>query len=119
MVLYPLAIGMLASAAVCFLISCLSFLEKGTPFHTLYFFATNEERRKMNKAPLYRSTAKVFLIATVGFLLLAVECVLMTDWLMLGALLLLFFDCMYAYRLTHKIEYPNGRNWKKLLKKKK
>ena len=115
--LLPVAIGMLVPAAVCFLISWLSFLEKGFPFHTLYFFASKEERRKINKSPLYRATAKVFLIAGVGFVLLAAECLLMTDWLLLGALLLLFCDCMYAYRLTHKIEYPNGRKWRKKKKK--
>ncbi len=117
--LSPIAIGMLVPAAACFLISWLSFHEKGIPFHTLYFFASKKEREKMNKAPLYRASAKVFLIAGVAFVLLAAECLLMTDWLMLGALMVLFFDCMYAYWLTHKIEYPNGRNWRKLLKKKK
>ena len=51
--------------------------------------------------------------SVIGLVLLALECLLMTDWLMLIALLILFFDCMYAYWLTHKVEYPNGRRFRK------
>ena len=111
--LSPLAIGILVLAAVFFLISWLSFREKGFLFHTIYIYASKKEREKMNKTPLYRVSARVFLIAGVGLVLLAAECLLMTDWLMLGALSVLFFDCMYAYWLTHKIEYPNGRKWRR------
>ena len=70
-------------------------------------------------AAVYRQCpTTVFLIAGIGLVLLAAECMLMTDWLMLAALALLFFDCMYAYRLTHKYEYPNGRKFFKKKKKK-
>ena len=116
--LYPLAIGICVLAAVFFFLSWLSFREKGFLFHTIYMFASKEERKKLNKSPLYRISAKVFLIAGVGLVLLAIECLLMTDWLVLVSLLVLFFDCMYAYRLTHKYEYPNGRKFFKKKKKK-
>lgn len=115
--LLPISIALLGIAAGFFVVSWLFFHEKGFLFHTMYIFASREERKKMNKAPLYRISAKVFLIAGIGLALLALECLLMTDWLMLGALLVLFFDCMYAYRLTHKIEYPNGRRFRKKKKK--
>ncbi|MBE6962228.1 MAG: DUF3784 domain-containing protein [Ruminococcaceae bacterium] len=108
-----LAIFFALLAAGAFLISWLSFHEKGVPFHTIYIYASKEERKQMNKAPLFRVSARVFLIAGAGLVMLAAECFLMTDWLMLGALIVLFFDCMYAYWLTHKIEYPNGRKWRK------
>ena len=117
MSLLPGAIALLILAAVFFLISWMSFHEKGVLFNTAYIFASKKEREKMNKAPYYRLSAKVFLIAGVGLVLLAAECMLMTDWLMLAALVVLFFDCMYAYRLAHKIEYPNGRKWRKKKKK--
>lgn len=100
-------------AAASFVISWMSFREKGFPVHTIYIFASKKEREQMDKAPLYRVSSKVFPIAGAGFVMLAVECFLMTDWLMLGALSVLFFDCMYAYWLTHKIEYPNGRKWRR------
>ena len=116
--LYPFAIGICVLAAVFFFLSWLSFREKGFLFHTIYIFASKEERKKLNKSPLYRISAKVFLIAGAGLVLLAIECLLMTDWLVLVSLLVLFFDCMYAYRLTHKYEYPNGRKFFKKKKKK-
>ena len=115
--LLPGTILLLILAAVFFLISWLSFHEKGFLFNTVYIFADKKERAKMKKAPYYRVSAKVFLIAGIGLVLLAAECILMTDWLMLAALALLFFDCMYAYWLTHKIEYPNGRKWRRKKKK--
>ena len=99
------------------LTSFLSFREKGFLFHTIYICASKAERAKINKPPLYRISARVFLIAGVAMVLLAAECLLMTDWLMLIAMLILFFDCMYAYRLTHKFEYPNGRRFFKKKKK--
>ena len=111
--LLPGTIALLIVAAVFFVISWLFFHEKGFLFHTMYIFASKQERANMNKAPLYRISAKVFLIAGIGLVLLALECLLMTDWLMLIALLILFFDCMYAYWLTHKVEYPNGRRFRK------
>lgn len=100
-------------AAAAFVISWLSFHKKGFPIHTIYIYASKKEREQIDKAPLYRVSARVFLIAGVGLVMLAAECLLMTDWLMLGALIVLFFDCMYAYWLTHKIEYPNGRKWRR------
>ena len=115
--LIPGTIALLVLAAVFFFISWLSFREKGFLFHTVYIYASKKEREKMNKAPLYRISAKVFLIAGVGLVLMAAECTLMTNWLMLAALVVLFFDCMYAYWLTHKFEYPNGRKWRKKKKK--
>ena len=115
--LYPFAGGILALAAVFFFISFLSFREKGFLFHTIYICASKAERAKINKSPLYRISARVFLIAGAAMVLLAAECLLMTDWRMLIAMLILFFDCMYAYRLTHKFEYPNGRRFFKKKKK--
>ncbi len=115
--LLPGTILLLILAAVCFLISWLSFHEKGFLFNTVYLFASKKEREKMNKSPYYRVSGRVFLIAGVGLVILAAEFLLMTDWLMLAALALLFFDCMYAYWLTHKLEYPNGRKWRKKKKK--
>ena len=115
--LLPGAIALLIFAAIFFFISWLSFHERGFLFHTVYIFASKKEREKMNKVPYYRVSAKVFLIAGGGLVLLAAEFLLMTDWLMLAALVVLFFDCMYAYWLTHKVEYPNGRKWRKKKKK--
>jgi|LSQX01.2.fsa_nt_gb hypothetical protein len=43
-------------------ISILQFLEKGFPFNNIYLSASKEERSKINKKPLYRQSAIVFLI---------------------------------------------------------
>lgn len=63
----------LVLAIVTFTISICSWMEKGFLFNNAYIFASEEERKTMNKRPYYRQSAIVFCLLGVLFLLIALR----------------------------------------------
>lgn len=63
---------LLLISALLFLLSFRSFREKGFLFNNAWIYATEEERKNMNKKPHYRQTAIVFLLLGVVFVMNAV-----------------------------------------------
>ena len=61
----------LALAIVSFAISIRSFMEKGPLLNNAYIFASEQERKAMNKKPHYRQSAIVFCLLGAMFLLIA------------------------------------------------
>ena len=78
---YILAVVLLAVAIIAFVISVRAFQEKGFVFNNSYLYASEEERKTMDKKALYRQSAVVFLLLGLSFLLNAVEAILQTDWI--------------------------------------
>lgn len=67
----------------CLFISVMSFREKGFLFNNAYIWASKTERETMDKKPHYRQSAIVFALLAAVFVCIALECVLLADWLWL------------------------------------
>lgn len=94
---YILAAVLVAVAIISFVISVRSFQEKGFLINNAYLYASEEERKTMDKKALYRQSAIVFLLLGVSFLLNAVEAILQTDWISYIVYGLLFLTIIYAF----------------------
>ena len=60
-------------AGILAVISIRSFRNHGFLLNNEYFFASKEEREKMDKKPYYRQTAIVFLLLSIVFLIIGVS----------------------------------------------
>lgn len=90
-------------AAFTFLLSIGSFIlgirslrEKGYLFNNSYIFASEQERAKMNKTPLYRQSGIVFLLCGIILLLTDVQALLITKWLTYIIVIMLVATLVYA-----------------------
>ena len=82
----------LALAIGAFVISGLQFMEKGYLFNNAYFWASQEERKRMDenkesKRPHYRQSGFAFLLIGLLFLIAAVH--IATGWRWMFAVLIL------------------------------
>ena len=90
--------------AASFGISYFQFQEKGFLFNNAYLYASEEERRTMNKKPYYRLSGIVFFLVGFIFLLNILELVLAMSWLFYLILLLCGITLIYATISSIKIE---------------
>ncbi len=90
--------------AASFGISYFQFQEKGFLFNNAYLYASEEERRTMNKKPYYRQSGIVFFLVGFIFLLNILELVLSMSWLFYLMLLLCAITLIYAIISSIKIE---------------
>lgn len=74
-------IVVLMLAVICFFISFLHWREKGFLLNNTYIFASKQEKEKMNKTPYYRQSAIVFSGLSLVLLLIAIDIILETEWL--------------------------------------
>lgn len=74
-------IVLLLIAAGLIAVSALQFLEKGPLLNNAWLFASEQERKTMNKAPHYRQSGIVFGLLGVIFALIGLETILHTGWL--------------------------------------
>lgn len=63
-----LTVIMFVCAAVSFVFSVLQFMEKGPLLNNAWFYASKDERCKMNRKPYYRQSAIVLLFLFFVFL---------------------------------------------------
>ncbi len=68
----------------CAIISIFQFKEKGYLFNNAYIWASKEERDRMDKRPHYRQSGIVFALISVLCFVMAIECILLTNWLWLA-----------------------------------
>ena len=73
---------LLALAAGCLVLSIRHFQQKGFLWNNAWLFASEQERKHMDKAPHYRQSAIVFALLFLIFLLLAAEVRWKTSWLL-------------------------------------
>ena len=71
-----IAAVMFAAAGVLLFFSIRSFFNRGFVLHNAYIYATEEERKTMNKKPYYRQTAIVFCLLSAVFIILGSAVVL-------------------------------------------
>lgn len=103
--------GMFFSALAigAFVISYLQFQEKGYLFHNVYFWASQEERKKMDehkkgKRPYYRQSGFSFML--LGIICLIAAVYLLTEWIWMAAAfwISVVIAAIYAVVSSSKIE---------------
>ena len=70
------AIILFIAAAVLIVLGIFQFRERGFLFNNAYIYASEEERKTMNKKPYYRQTAIVFWILGAVFIVVGLSIVL-------------------------------------------
>lgn len=90
--------------AASFVISYFQFQQKGFLFNNAYLYASEEERKTMNKKPYYRQSGIVFFLVGFIFLLNILELILAMFWLFYLILLLCAITLIYAIISSIKIE---------------
>lgn len=79
-----------------FIISIRSFKEKGFLFNNAYIYASEQERKRMDKKPYYRQTAIVFLLFSIIFLLNGLEMIFATGWIFYIVIVIINIELIYA-----------------------
>ena len=85
-----------AISVFAFIISLLSFKEKGFLFNNAYIYATKQAREKMNKKPYYRQSAIVFLLLGSNFLLNALAALFKANWIFCIVVAVIIITILYA-----------------------
>ena len=81
---------------VCFVFSYLQFNEKGFLFNNAYIYASEHERKVMDKKPHYRQSGTVFLMIGISFAITAVDTILKTGWLLYMVPVIAVITIIYA-----------------------
>ena len=81
---------------ICLIISIMQFIEKGIPLNNEYIWSSKNQREDMDKKPLYRQAAIIFILFAVLFLIIGLECLLKTDWLWSFVWIITILIIMYA-----------------------
>lgn len=94
-------------AAAALIISYFQFKEKGYLFNNAYFWASPEERRKMDddpesKKPHYRQSGFAFLLIGICFLVFAAY--MMTGWRWLSAAFWMAVICAVVYAAASSVQ---------------
>ena len=79
-----IAIVLFALSGVLILLGIRSFAERGFVLNNAYIYASEEERKMMNKKPYYRQTAIVFFLLSAVFIIIGLSVILQNQ--MIGLL---------------------------------
>ncbi|MBR4123163.1 MAG: DUF3784 domain-containing protein [Clostridia bacterium] len=85
-----------AVAILAFIMSILSFMEKGFLFNNAFLYASEQERKGMDKKPYYRQSAVMFLLICLVFTLNGFEVIFNIDWLSYTAITIIIIAVIYA-----------------------
>ena len=94
-------------AIVSFILSYRQYNEIGALLNNAYFYASEQERKKMNKKPYFRQSSIVFLLIGVIFSILAVDMLLKTNWLVFCSISVAVATIVYAVISSAKIQKEN------------
>ena len=83
-------------AGVLFALSIRSFLERGFPLNNAYIFASEQERERMDKTPIYRQSAIVFLLLSIVFIVIGLSVIFHNDRIALLEIPLIAATFIYA-----------------------
>ncbi len=81
---------------VCGIVSIFQFNRKGVLLNNEYLYATEEERKKMNKKPHYIQSGIVFALLSASFLFFGLRFLLDISWLYVIAVIFLLATVVYA-----------------------
>lgn len=102
-----LTVIMFVCAAISLIFSVLQFMEKGMLLNNAWFYASKEERSKMNRKPYYRQSAIVLLFLFFVFIALGLNLItkrlifLVIEYVLLAAVFI------YAIASTIVIQKKN------------
>ncbi|MBQ6733750.1 MAG: DUF3784 domain-containing protein [Lachnospiraceae bacterium] len=101
-------------AGVLALLSFRSFKEKGFLLNNAYLYATEEERKTMNKKPWYRQSAICFCLLSVAFILLGLYSVFDKKVFIILVYLVFAGTVVYAIASSVKINRREGQRYIKM-----
>ena len=96
-------------AIVAFTISVRSFMEKGFLYNNAYIFASEQERKNLDKKPHYRQSAIVFCLIGTIFLLIAIAELSGVGWLYGVVWAVAFITFVYAIASSVKNATKGGK----------
>lgn len=103
------AILAFAAAAILFGLSIRSFRNRGPLLNNAYFYASEAERKTMDKKQYYRQTAVVFLILSIIFDVIGVSVVLQNSRINLLELPLILAAVIYSIVSTVRFGNQNKK----------
>lgn len=83
-------------SAIAFILSARSFAQKGFLFNNAYLYASEKERKEMDKKPHYRQSAIVFLLIGIIFALNGLQVLLKAKRLFYAVLAVVGIALVYA-----------------------
>ena len=95
---------MILLTIISFIISYRQFKEKGFLFNNAYLYASEAERKEMNKKPYYRQSAIAFCYSGSLFFLIAMAIFTGWKWTFYVGLILSIFAIVYAVISSVNIE---------------
>ena len=98
-----IAIMSFAIAGILILLSIRSFLERGSLLNNAYIYATEKERKTMDKKPYYRQSAIVFSLLGAVFIVIGVSVILQNYMIELLEIPLILCIIIYAIISSVKI----------------
>lgn len=94
------------TGAVCWAISFMQFMEKGFVFSKKYLYASEAERKKMDKKIYYRQAGIEWLLFGSYFILMGMSTQFKIGWLEIIAwislILAISYSLIFTYRITTK-----------------
>ena len=96
-------------AVAAFIMSALSFMERGFLFNNAYIYASKEMREKMDKKPHYRQSAIVFLMVGLMFLLNGFSVIFKSEFCFYAVIAIVIITCIYAIVSSVMIEKNKKR----------
>ena len=102
--------AVLLIAAALAVISIRSFMNRGFLFNNAYIYASEEERRAMDKKPHYRQSAIVFLLLSIVFIVIGVSIILHDSRIRLLEIPLVLSASVYAVVSTVRINKNAKQN---------
>ena len=92
-----------------FVLSTLSFCQRGFLFNNAYLYASKEERTSMDKAPYYRQSGIVFALLGVIFAVLMLDGLLETSflfWIVIGLMATVIAYVVISSVIIEKTKKP-------------
>lgn len=89
---------------ISFIISIRSFKKKGFLLNNAFIFASEQERKKMDKVPYYRQSGVVFLLIGIIFLLIGFQTLLAVGWILYAEAAVTVITIIYAFISSIAIE---------------
>lgn len=101
----------LSVMAICsFVLSVLQFKGKGIVLNNAYLYASEEERKSMNKKPYYKQSGITFLLVGVIFLINAINMILQCGWVVYPVIIIVFITVVYAIGSSILIEIKQKKD---------
>lgn len=99
-----LTIVLFIFSAVSLIIAVMQFGNKGFLLNNSYIFASENERKNMNKKPYYRQSGIVFTMISIIFAVNAFETIFKTGWLFYIVIAISVIAVVYAVVSSIKIK---------------